>query len=80
MRNSLLLYRPQNFLARLWYSNSKKAEGLKGVEYDYEYRAAEYEKIKRYPAGLTNEPCAADIKELLYAMLLTAGFPCIRNQ
>jgi hypothetical protein len=47
MRNSLLLYRPQNFLARLWYSNSKKAEGLKGVEYDYEYRAAEYEKSKR---------------------------------
>jgi len=65
-----------------WYSYSKESIGLRAFEYeyDYEYRAAEYEKIKRYPAGLTNEPCAADIKELLYAMLLTAGFPCIRNQ
>ena len=49
MRNSLLLNRPQNFWARLWYSYSKKAEGIRGVEYeyDYEYRDAGYEKSKR---------------------------------
>ena len=49
MRNSLLLPRPQNLWARLCYSDSKKAEGLRGVEYeyDYEYRDAEYEKSKR---------------------------------